>query len=233
MHLQVHLFLQQSQLASHTAALVLDLYQWPQRKTANSGLRTSADAELALARSQQSTGSSVPNAAIAALSAPAQSSSSAAGRRSVSSASSSSSNSSRSSQAGGNTSDDGSAFRNGSGAQSDTGSKQASNAAVSQSDPLKHIGRVIFPLRHLSGDTAGLVNELAGDLKGAPSGVEGELLGGSQAVVELQVWDAAAYAAEHGSAEKAADTSPGGQHAARLLCCTESLDGRRDEPCHT
>ncbi len=195
---------QQSQLSSPTAALVLDMYRWPQGRVPKSDLRNSAVAKLGRARSRGESDSPDPKAAVNSIAKSGQEKA----RTSLSSSSSSSSNSQgRSPTLGSDTLR--SSSQSGSDSQSDDGSDSVSSLVARRGDALVSLGRVIFPLRHLPEDRSGVMAELEGELVGVPRGVQGGLPEGSQLVVEIQAWDAAQYSAELLMMQEPSDESTG------------------------
>ena len=199
MRLQAQLLVQKSQLSSTTAALVLDLYRWPQSRVAKSDLRTSAVAKLGRARSRSQADSPDPSAAIA-------NSGQENGTLDRTSTSSSSS-SSRSSHGQSGTLRTSSQI--GSDSQSDADSDSASTLLASGGAALVPLGRAIYPLRHLPEDRSGIMAELEGELIGSFRGSSEGMPRGSQIVVEVQAWDTTQYSAEQLKAQEPYNDSTG------------------------
>ena len=202
MRLQAQLLVQKSQLSSTTAALVLDLYRWPQSRVAKSDLRTSAVAKLGRARSRSQADSPDPSAAIANSANSGQEN----GNLDRTSTSSSSS-SSRSSQ--GQSGILRTSSQIGSDSQSDADSDSASSLLASGGAALVPLGRAIYPLRHLPEDRSGIMAELEGELIGSSRGSSEGMPRGSQIVVEVQAWDTAQYSAEQLKAQEPYNDSTG------------------------
>ena len=200
MRLQAQLLVQKSQLSSTTAALVLDLYRWPQSRVAKSDLRNSAVAKLGRARSRNQADSPDPSAAIANS---GQENATSFDRTSTSSSSSSS----RSSQ--GQLGTLRTSSQIGSDSQSDADSDSASTLLASGGAALVPLGRAIYPLRHLPEDRSGIMAELEGELIGSFRGSSEGMPRGSQIVVEVQAWDTAQYSAEQLNAHKPYNDSTG------------------------
>ncbi|KAL0019533.1 hypothetical protein WJX77_007186 [Trebouxia sp. C0004] len=175
------LMLQPSLLSSTTAALVLDLYQWPQDRVAKSDLRSSAVAKLGRARSSGAQAAS-PNppelpaklglnfATLARTSTSSSNSSSSQGRSERSS-----------SQIG---------------SVSDAESGSVTSAAPKRGGAIVPLGRAIFPVRHLPEDRDGVMAELEADMVWVQGGSWADSADGCHVAIEVQAWDAAQFSAE-------------------------------------
>lgn len=202
MYMQAQLMVQPALLSSTTAALVLDLYRWPQPRVAKSDLRSSAVAKLGRARSRGQADSSDPSPTPESSPTPKLQLATLA-RSSVSSSGSSSSSSQGRSETLRSPSQAGSV--------SDAELDSVSGALAKRGDALVPLGRAVFPLRHLPEDRSGGVAELDGELVGVQPGVLQGLAEGSQLVVEMQAWDASHYSAERFEQEETPDTPAGEQ----------------------
>lgn len=204
MYMQAQLMVQPSLLSSTTAALVMDLYRWPQPRVAKSDLRTSAVAKLGRARSRGQADSSDPSPTAESSPTPELQLATLA-RSSVSSSGSSSSSGQGRSETLRSLSQAGSV--------SDAESDSVSGALAKRGDALVPLGRAVFPLRHLPEDRSGAVAELDGELVGVQQGVLQGLAEGSQVVVEVQAWDASHYSAEQLEREEPSDATAGEQQS--------------------
>ena len=188
------MLVQQALLASPTAALVVDLYRWPQGRVAKSGLRNAAIASLGRGRSSADSPNPSPSPETLAKSGRAD-----VNRVSRSSAGSSSASSQEEPETLRLFSQTSSA------SQSDAKADSPDSETARKADSLVPVGRVTFPLRHLPEDRDGGVAELEGVLVGAP-------LQEAQVMVEIQAWDAAQYSAEQLKAQQPSDEAPGKKH---------------------
>ena len=191
--MQAQLQVQQSVMASPTAVLVLEMYQWqtPGAAAARSDLRASAVSRLNHARSRGM--ADVPKSHQALSQLPTT--------LARASASSSTGSSSSSSSGGGNTETLGQSAQLTSESQSDAdsisshegfgGGDKADSRAV-----LMPLGVARFPLRHIPEDRNGSIAELDGEIVGVGGGGAGGVQQGWPCVLEVQAWDAAQYAAE-------------------------------------
>lgn len=177
--------LQPSLLSSTTAALVLDLYQWPQDRVAKSDLRSSAVAKLGRARSSggQAAGPNPPKL-------PARLGPNLA---TLARTSTSSSNSSTSSSQGRSET-----LRSSSqlGSESDAESEVVTSAAPKRGNALVPVARAVFPVRHLPEDRDGVVAELEGEMVCVQGGPLADTANGCQVAIEVQAWNAAQISAE-------------------------------------
>ncbi len=183
--MQAQLMLQPSLLSSTTAALVLDLYQWPQDRVAKSDLRNSAVAKLGRARSSGGQAASPNPPKLRAKLGP--------NLATLARTSTSSSNSSTSSSQGRSE-----ILRSSSqiGSESDAESEVVTNAAPRRGGALVPLGRAIFPVRHLPEDRDGVMAELEGEMVWVQGGSLADSANGCQVAIEVQAWNAAQYSVE-------------------------------------
>ncbi len=182
---QAQLMLQPSLLSSTTAALVLDLYQWPQDRVAKSDLRSSAVAKLGRARSSGGQAASPNPPKLPANLGP--------NLATLARTSTSSSNSSTSSSQGRSET-----LRSSSqiGSESDPESEVVASTAPNRGGALVPLGRAIFPVRHLPEDRDGSMAELEGEMVCFQGGSFADSADGCQVAIEVQAWHAAQYSAE-------------------------------------
>ncbi len=182
---QAQLMLQPSVLSSTTAALVLDLYQWPQDRVAKSDLRNSAVAKLGRARSSGGQAASPNPPKLPAKLGP--------NLATLARTSTSSSNSSSSSSQGRSET-----LRSSSqlGSESDAESEVVTSAAPKRGGALVPLGRAIFPVRHLPEDRDGSLAELEGEMVWVQGGSLADSADRCQVAIEVQAWSAPQYSAE-------------------------------------
>ncbi len=183
--MQAQLMLQPSLLSSTTAALVMDLYQWPQDRVAKSALHNSAVAKLGRARSSSGQAARPNPPKLPAKLGP--------NLATLARTSTSSSNSSTSSSQGRSET-----LRSSSqiGSESDAESDFASSTAPHRGGALVPLGRAIFPVRHLPEDRDGVMAELEGEMVWVQGGPLADSANGCQVAIEVQAWNAAQYSAE-------------------------------------
>jgi len=177
--------LQPSLLSSTTAALVLDLYQWPQDRVAKSDLRNSAVAKLGRARSSGGQAASPNPPKLPAKLGP--------NLATLARTSTSSSNSSTSSSQGRSET-----LRSSSqiGSESDPESEVVASTAPNRGGALVPLGRAIFPVRHLPEDRDGSMAELEGEMVWVQGGSLADSADGCQVAIEVQSWNADEYSVE-------------------------------------